>query len=297
MNAMNDRSWIYDRTGKFDLLQSVKSAVNAFSEALSCLLGSKAALPLLFYLGFKILILFLYLASTTEPWNNMWALLMRGVSGAFISRYPVHLIFMQTILGRLDIVLDIFVHVIFLGATISLVANASRRTSSSLGLSFKKALRKYPQLVTVTFLTSLVILVCIYAPGYILGEIPGIARLAAAAATTLVGLVVQAFLLYSIPIILLGKASVFRAIAESITFAWRTITTTYLIVFLPFLLTLPTMLLGFSSEMIALRLSPDLIKHIYIANELMHFISSFLKIGGAVIFYLERKKHEAVDAR
>lgn len=254
-----------------------------FAEALSLLQNGRLAVPLLIYFALRIAIVSLYLASVTEPLSSFWALLVGGFSGEDLSHYPVHLILMPAILGRFDMALDILAAVLFQGATIALVAAAYRRRPVSLATGFSEASGGYRHMIVVMLLISIALFVCLNVPRLLAVHLVGAARLGITGLALLLGLFVQALFLYAIPLVVLERNSAPRAIAASVRFTRRNTITTFLIVAVPFILTVPTLLLGFRAEMIAFRISPDFLLINQIAGEIMQLIATYLIIGGATI--------------
>lgn len=257
-----------------------------FAEALSQLHHGRLAVPLLLYFALRIAIVSLYLASVTEPLSSFWALLVGGFSGEDLSHYPAHLILMPAILGRFDIALDILVSVLFQGATIALVAAAYRRRPVSLAVGFSEASRGYRHMIMVMLVISIALFVCLNVPRLLTTHLGGAARLGATGLALLLGLFAQALFLYAIPLVVLERHSAPRAIAASVRFARRNTFMTFLLVAVPFILTVPTLLLGFRAEMIAFRISPDFLLINQIAGEIMQLVATYLIIGGATIILI-----------
>jgi hypothetical protein len=271
----------YDGNGRRNVLR-------IFATALSLLHNGKLAVPLLLYFVLRIAVIFLYLSSVNEPLSSFWALFVGGFSGEDVSHYPAHLILMPTILSRLDIVLDIFASVLFQGATILLVAAAFRKRKTSLGAGFTGAARGYPHMVAVTLVVSIALLLCMNAPRLLNPALSGAAHYGIYALVLLLGLCVQALFLYAIPFILLEGRTAPGAIASSLRTAARSVVTTFLIVAVPFVFTIPTLLLGLKAEMIAYRISPDFLLINQIAGEIIYLIATYAIIGGATITLISR---------
>lgn len=259
------------------------NAFGIFAEALSLLQHGRLAVPLIIYFALRIAVIALYLASVNEPLSSFWALFVGGLSGAELGHYPLHLILMPAILGRFDIPLDILVSVLFQGATIALVAAAYRRGTVSLAAGFAASSKRYGRMIVVMLVTSIALFVCLNGPRLFGAGLTGAARLAVTGLALLLGLLAQALFLYAIPLVILERRSALRAIVASARFARGNALLTFLIVAAPFVLTVPTMLLGFRADMIAFRISPDFLLINQIAGEIMHLIAMYLIIGGATI--------------
>ncbi len=265
-----------------------QNVLRIFATALTLLQNGKLAVPLLLYFAVRIAVIFLYLSSINEPLNSFWALFVGGYSGEDVSHYPAHLILMPTILSRLDIALDIFVSVLFQGATIVLVAAAFRKRKTSLGAGFTGAARGYLHMVAVMLVVSIALFLCTNAPRVLSTALRGAAHYGAYALVLLVGLCVQALFLYAIPFILLEGRTAPGAITASVRTATRSAVRTFLIVAVPFIFTIPTLLLELKAEMIAYRISPDFLLINQIAGEIVHLIATYAIIGGATISLIGR---------
>lgn len=266
------------------------AAFKAFHRSLLLLQNPKLALPLFLYFLLKLGILALYISNTSLNLSPVWAFFIRGLTPENINHYPIHPIMMQTILGRLDILMDIFVFVIFQGVTIILVSAAFARRSVSLREGFKTTTTRYFHLVIAAIAASVIMLVFVNAPAIIAEQTGRHAGTGITAAGTIIGLVIQALLLFTAPFILLERIAGFRAIGRSIRFAGRSIGTSVLLVIVPFILTLPTMLLMLRADMIAFRISPDFLIYIQVAGEIMQLFASYLVIGGATIYFISKGK-------
>lgn len=266
------------------------AAFKAFHRSLLLLQNPKLALPLFLYFLLKLGILALYIANTSLNLSPVWAFFIRGLTPENINHYPIHPIMMQTILGRLDILMDIFVFVIFQGATIVLVSAAFTRRNVSLREGFKTTVARYIHLVIAAIASSVIMLVIVNAPAIIAEQTGRQAGAGITAAGTILGLMIQALLLFTVPFILLGRITGLRAIGRSIQFAGRSIGSSMLLVTAPFILTLPTMLLMLRADMIAFRISPDFLINIQVAGEIMQLFASYLVIGGATIYFISKGK-------
>ncbi|MBN1162985.1 MAG: hypothetical protein JXB45_00265 [Candidatus Krumholzibacteriota bacterium] len=282
-----------DRTSgdpRFDLPTNARSAFRAFQTSLTLLHDIRLILPSGLYFLLQIGVMTCYLLCIHSPLNRFWAALWPGLTGERLSHFPEHLILMQAVLGRFDILSDILVHVIFQGAIILLVAAAFRENPVSVGGSFKHSLKRYPHLVITSLLASCCIFAVITLTRALSASFEGAAGKGIIALGILLGLVMQALFLYALPFILLRGSSFSQAIGKSFILAWSSFLKTLLLVGLPFVLTIPTMLLNYKAEIISLRLSPEFMIHIHVIGEIMRLISTYLITAGATIAFIRQKK-------
>ena len=288
MNTEQEKNKTTGTDSRSVLGSGPRAAFKAFHRSLLLLQNPILALPLFLYFLLKLGILALYIANTSLNLSPVWAFFIRGLTSEHLKHYPLHPIMMQTILGRLDIILDILVYVIFQGVTIALVAAALTRQHISLRDGFRTTFSRYFHLVIAAIATSVIMLVLINAPAMIVEQMGGRAGAGITTAGTIIGLIIQALFLYIAPFILLGRFSAFGAIGRSIRFAFRSIGTSMFLAIVPFILTLPTMLLTLRADVIAFRMSPDFLVHIQVAGEIMHFIANYLVIGGATVYFISK---------
>ncbi len=259
------------------------SIVKIFVTALSALKKPVVAVPSVIYLIFQITIMVLYLDSTGAAANSFWALFISSVPAETLSHYPHRIILMQPVLSRLDLFFDIFVHVIFHGAIVLLVYRFLSGRTVSCSKSFSGAIKRYPRLLLVSLISSGAVFLTVNASRFFSRDLSPIPHAVILGAGVLFGIAVQAYFLYSLPLVLLKDTGPIKAIKSSFSIASRHFPATFLAVILPFILTLPTVFLDIKAEMISLRLSPDFMIYNHLAGELLRAISTYLVIAGSTV--------------
>ncbi|MBN2070083.1 MAG: hypothetical protein JW814_01395 [Candidatus Krumholzibacteriota bacterium] len=279
-------------TGKrFDISASLKETFSSFHSAISILRDFRIAIPSIIFLTIHLGILILYLSSLEPPLTSFWALFIRGLSGSDIGHFPGHIILMQPILDRLDILIDIFINIIFQGVTVILVFSFAFDRSLSLRDGFRGTLGKYLQLLLVSVVASTLI----YAVFLLVGNIRAGAGVLEGyiiySAGIVIALAIQGLFLYTTPAILLYDADFFRSVRKSFSIAADSAATTFFVVLFPFILTLPTTFIGIKAGLIATRLSPDFIIYNYVVSSIIEMISTYLIIAGGTIIFMGRMKN------
>jgi hypothetical protein len=196
---------------------------------------------------------------------------------------------MQPVLGRFNLFIDIFIHVIFQGATVLVISSFLTDRVISLRKSFSLSIKRYIHLAIVSIAGSATIFACINISRMAsrsLGQTP---HMLVIMAGIICGLVIQALLLYTTPLILLKRVSAVTAIKDSISIAIRLATVSLLIVILPFILTLPSILLDSKAMLISLKLSPDFMIYHLVVKEILQTISSYLITAGSVVIFITYK--------
>lgn len=257
-----------------------------FGTALSSLQHGKLAVPLLLYFLLQLGLIALYVLSGAKA-AGFWTLLKPSLDAELITHYPEHLFFMGSVLGRLDVPLEVFVLVLAQGATVLLVAAALKRAPLGVRESLRAAARRYIHLVIVAAVAAAALFVCFRYPQALLGGIAGAAI--GVTASALIGVICLSFLLYTIPLILLEGRSAPDAIRRSFGFAGRHFVESILLVIVPFLLTVPTMLLSMNPEAIAFQISPEFLVHVQIAGEAIQFVATYLLMGGLTVFFVQTR--------
>lgn len=278
-----------DAAERRSLATSISSAFQAFHASLALLAAPGIAAPYLIYFLLQMLLLAVYLAENSGSLARLWALPVSGVSAETLGHYPAHLLLLQPILGRIEIVLEVLIKSLFHGATVFLVAKAMRRGKPSLLRAFSAAGRRYPHLLGVSIISSAAVYAMVFLGSWLSSGMEGPARYAALGGGIATGLLIQSLFVYAIPYIMIDGLSAVAALASGISLSLRTFTKTLLIVAVPFLLTVPVVLLDMKAEMIALQLSPDFMIHNHIASRVMELVSTYLITASSTVIFLARK--------
>ena len=259
-----------------------------FGTVLSYLQHGRIALPLFLYFLLQLSLILLYVGSGARAaW--LWGLARPGMDPGIIAHYPEHLFLMGSILGRFDIPLEIFVLVLAQGATVLLVAAAAKRARMDVRESLRAAGRRYIHLVVAAAAAALAMYAGFRYPLALIDGIAGVPRGFGAGASALICVVLQAFLLYAIPFILIEGRSAPDALRRSFGFAGRHFVESFLFALVPFLITVPTLLLSLNPQAIVSQISPEFLIHVQIAGEVIQFIATYLLVGGLTIFFVETR--------
>jgi hypothetical protein len=278
-----------DSAERRDLAKSFRNAFNAFQVSLALLVDPRIGAPYLFYFILQMGLLALYLFVNTGPLASFWAMAVKGVAPEYLGHYPAHLLLLQPILGRIEIFLDVIVKCLFNGATVYLVTRAMKRGRISLPRAFSKAGREYLNLLGVAAVSAVAVYLAVFAGVKISIGMEGLARYGLLGGGIALGLLVQSLFVYCVPFIMIDRLPAHAAIASGVSLSLRTLTKTFLIVALPFLLTVPTILLDMKADMIAIQLSPDFMIHNHIASKVMELVSTYLITASATATFLARK--------
>jgi hypothetical protein len=278
-----------DAEERKNLLRSLASAFQAFQVSLTMLIDPRIAAPYLLYFVLQMILLAAYLAGNTGPLARFWALPVPGISPDYLGHYPAHLLLLQPILGRIEMILEVLLKCVFHGATVYLVTRAMRRGKPSLPRSFSAAWSRYPRLLVVSIVSSVAVYAAVLIGVWLSTGMEGWARYALLGGGIAAGLVAQSLFVYAIPMVMIDDTSGPSALASGISLSLRTFTKTLLVVAVPFMLTVPTILLDLKAEMIAIQLSPDFMIHNHVASRVMELVSTYLITAAATVIFLARK--------
>lgn len=278
-----------DAEERKSLARSISSAFQAIQVSLTMLIDPRVAAPYLLYFVLQMILLAAYLAGNSGPLARFWTLPVPGIEPEYLGHYPAHLLLLQPILGRIEMILEVLLKSVFHGATVYLVARTMRRGKPSLPRSFSAAWRRYPRLLFVSIISAVAVYAVVLLGVWLASGMEGWARYSALGGGIAAGLVMQSLFVYVIPLVMIDDEPAPSALASGISLSLRTFTKTLLVVALPFLLTVPTILLDLKAEMIALQLSPDFMIHSHVASRVMELVSTYLITASATVIFLARK--------
>jgi hypothetical protein len=277
-------------------VEGLRAAFRALYDAIQILQNGKVIVPLLLYLVLKILVIVSFIESGTGGLHDLWSLLLPGKQANALEHYPHHVMLLPVAMERLNIVLDIFLHIIVQGMTILLVASTLEGEATRLGPSLRLTMKRYWHIVLVMIAALAAMLIAANLP-YLVPIPPESLphRHIPTAAAIVLGLAVQAFFLYAVPLVLLSGAGAFSALRGSVRFALRNYPTSLTLAVVTFVVSLPTFLLGFKSQVIALRLFPELLIYIQVTGEVLQFVSTYLLVGGVTVIFFRKSQRAGAE--
>ena len=266
----------------------IRAGFSAINKALQLVRSIKIVFPLLLYFVFKLIVIILYARGGPGILDSFWAFFLSGLDAGGVGHYPQRFLLFPLLMGRLDIALDILLHVVAQGTTVLLIASAIGGKPLGLTGSFGRTMKRYWHLAGVMLVATVLILAAAKLPA-VPSHLGWIARNRhfVAGGGIILGIVVQAFFLYAVPFVLLNGESFFKAIDKSFRFARRRYLLALTLAAVPFVVTVPTFLLGFKAQAISLRLFPELLMHIQILGEIMKMISAYILVGGVTVIHIE----------
>ena len=269
-------------------VNGIRAGLEAIYKALSLVRGIKIVLPLLLYFLFEIGVIILYVKGGPGFLDGFWRLFLPEGAAAAIRHYPQRLLMLPVLLGRLGIAFDVLLYSIAQGTTVLLIASAISGGPISLSGCLGRTMRRYWHIAGVMLIATLALIAATYIPSIpsSLGWVEH-NRYLSTGGGIILGILAQAFFLFALPFVLLRGEPLLGAIGRSFRFAGRRYLLALTLAAVPFVITIPTLLLGFKAQIISLRTFPELMMHIHILGEIMKLVSGYILIGGVTVALIE----------
>jgi len=271
-------------------MSGVLRGLKAISKSVGAIVNPVVLLPLILYLIVKLILIVLFI-KFPQQLSPFWSAMVPGISAEDLSHYPFSLLNMAAVLGNLDILLDIFLLVIPEAITIILIYNflKSSTKSAGFGKSMQNSLKKYPSLIVASGFSTIIILACSRFFSTLFSTI-----VSTSSKSQLFGigltLLIQPFIIYIIPFIIISGKGIGESIKRSFTLGKTVYVETLTIILLSFLITTPVIILELKRELLALRLSPEFLIQLQIANEILGFLYLYILISSITVLFVESEK-------
>lgn len=267
-------------------------AFRHFGGALALLQYGRPIVPLALYFLLKVAFIAAYAWGETGPLAGAWRLLRPGAGAEALAHYPDRLLFMPIVLGRLDLALEVLALALAQGATVLLVAAGARRERMNVAASFRASGRRYLHLVVTAAIASAVIFACFRWPAALVDRLVGMPRGPQALLSVALAILAQTLFAYAVALVVLEGRSGIGAARASAALAIRRPVESIAFVLVPFLLTVPTLLLSLNPQAVAFQISPEFLVQVQVAGELVELVTGYLMIGGIALFVLETRARE-----
>ena len=244
-------------------------------------------LPMLMYFALKVSVMFFYLATVRGPLQPLWAFGLDATAAARLDHYPWDLLLMPVIMANVELWLEVVVGVILQGATFLLFMAAMEESRLSLGDAMQNATRRWLHLFGVALVASLVLFLWFWLwEEYLRGlRIPfrmrSLTQYGVAAA-------VQALFVYAIPLVLADGLNAPKALWTSVRLAVSSPLRSLVIVLVPLALTWPATFLSGETRVLVDRLSPEILVHVQIAQEIIHVPAMVILFGALAALFHKR---------
>lgn len=197
---------------------------------------------------------------------------IRTFWGERFLHYPLNFVLLPKLISLTRMFLSVFAGSLLTGMAVAIIADIYNKKPIKLKASFLLALKKYIYLFAIVFIFTLAfyLLVKIVTIGLIKYFIAGHSRLLFIRVATWMGpllfiinflfaLLIQSMFIYAIPIIIIEKEKLIRAIIKSFALFKKLFVPTIILVGLPMLIYIPLLILQYNTAFLINRLFPEFI--------------------------------------
>ena len=219
--------------------------------------------------------------------------------------YPLNFLLLPKLTSLARMGLTILLGSLLTGMAVAITLDIYHKKQIKLGTAFKTALKKYIYLFSVVFLFTLLfyLLVKIFTIGLIKYFIAGHRRLLFLGIgiwlgpiliiiNFLLALFVQSAFIYAIPLIIIEKEKLIKAIIKSFALFKKLFVPTLILVGLPMLLYIPIIILQYKSAILMSRLFPEAILLVSILGLVISslVIDPIVTISTTFLYLLNKEK-------
>lgn len=229
-----------------------------YNTAISALLRHKGLyLPFVIFFVFELLALIILYSSPRQPLITIFGPPIKTFWGERFLHYPFFFMLLPKLLSHARMVLSVFIGSLTAGLAVIIAGNIYNMQAVKFSASLKSAIRKYVYFFLVILAISLLFYfsqrgVTVLLAKYFLSGRSQLLFLGARTwlgpglviITFLLALIIQAALIYSIPILCYDNKNILKSLAGSVVFFGKNFFASILLVGLPMLLYVPIILLN-----------------------------------------------------
>jgi hypothetical protein len=259
-------------------------------------------MPFVFIAFFELLALeFLYFSSRF-PLSYITNPIVRKFFGENFIHYPGNLVILPRLFYYEQVVIYIFAGAFLTAMAVNIFKNIKGGLPVKMKAMGRNILKRYASLMIYAILISVLVVILQKADIFIFSKAMRLlSRLLPVSIAPLYGigltlvlflsnLIMQTFLIATIPIMVIEKAPLLKALARSVMLGLRNFPTVFTLILLPFFIYLPIILFKSFSAQIMNKTSPEVILYVTVAGIMLTiFLDSFVIISVSQ-FLLDRKK-------
>ncbi len=251
-------------------------------------------LPFVFIAFFESLALELIYFSTRKPISVIANPIIRKFFGENFLHYPGSLLLLPKLFYYAQVTVYIFIGVFLVGISVNILKNIKAKLPLKTGALIKNAVKRYLSFVifgivmifSMTLIKNADTFLFIKLVRFISKYLPQVATeiyfIGLSLFLFLSNVILQVFLVLTVPIMVIQKKSLIRALGGSIYLGFRNFFSIFGLVFLPFLVYLPIMLLKSISPQLADKTFPEISLYIVGAGIIIAvFVDCFITICAA----------------
>jgi hypothetical protein len=242
-------------------------------------------LPFLIIAFLEGLALQLIYFSPRKPIAIVIAPLIRKFSGGIFLHYPHNLTILPKLLNYAQEVIYVFCGVLLIAISVNIVKNIRMELPLKTGVLIRNALRRY-----TSFFTFGLLMVALF---FIVRKLSVFLRFPPYPLTLLLflfNIILQIFVVFAVPAIVIKKKGLFRALGESIILATRNFLNVFILISLPFLIYLPITLLKTGAPKLINKTFPEISLYIAVLGILVGAITECFIIVCATGFFLDKEE-------
>ncbi len=243
----------------------------------------KLMLPFLIFACVESMFLTLIYVAPRQPFVAVFGPPIRTFRGEMFLHYPANFLLIPELSSISRTILTVLIGSLLSGVAAILVSQAFAKKSADLKSAFSESLKKYGQLFTVILIFALVIHYA-YKIFRFRGPLALVVNLA-------ILIVIQMFLVYAVPFLMIGKEKLFKSIWRSIVFAGKNIWQSLLIVFIPFIAYIPIVILQYKTAYLIDNVFPEAVLIVaYLSVILSSLVVDMFVTVSATLYYLNNKE-------
>jgi len=191
--------------------------------------------------------------------------------GEGFTHYPYHMYIIPRIFNFLQIGIYMFLGVFLTAISINIIKNAKEGLPLKANALIKNAVARYAALFMFGIITVIIMFILEKAGGFAFAKFTNISvkylpsiimkiyPFAFAVILFLANAIIQTFLIFTMPLMIINKKSLLKALWESVVLGARNFKTVFALVFVPFLIYFPITLLKGLSIQLADKVFPEII--------------------------------------
>ncbi|MCB9516648.1 MAG: hypothetical protein H6693_10685 [Candidatus Latescibacteria bacterium] len=260
-----------------------------YYDALASLRRSRNWLPLLVFWCVQGLGLWIVTALVSRPQGASLVAFLQQSFDPEVGEYPRFYLLLPDIHRRLYLVLAATLGAMLQGVCQLQLLSYHTKGKLQREHPWRRALRRWPGL----FLFNLLALICFLVPFYVVHHLPErAAEILGHGRKEFVlayggGFAAEVLLLYAPLLYVSFSSGWWTSLRSSVVFALRHFGTSLLLVFIPFVLTLPLRALSLVRRIVVLEFRPELMFYALLATSFLGLLVLFLQFSSAVRYYAE----------
>lgn len=259
-------------------------------------------LPFIIIAFLESLALELIYFSSRKPLSYIVNPIIRKFSGEVFVHYPGNLLILPKLFYYAQIVIYIFIGVLLTAVSVNIVKNIRMTLPLKAKALINNAFRRYISffvfgavvIVFMLLLKKVDIFIFAKGMGLVSKHLPQILLKLSPFILTLFlflsNIILQTFLVLAVPIIVIKKESLFKALGSSINLGWRNFVTIFTLIFLPFLVYLPITLLKTGSSRLINKTFPEINLYIAAAGIILTALVECFVVVCASQFLLDKEE-------